>query len=112
MEKETRKKIKYTCEKCGDIIPYGSKRAVSDYDYNDFCSQECFNSYYGLRSIDWSHRSEYYQYTREEFKAMMEEQKEERKRKKAEEETRQKEAEQLFRHIEATIMDLVKEENE
>ena len=112
MENETREKIKYECEYCGKEIPYGSKKAVSDNDYNDFCSQECFNGYHGFRPIDWSHRSEYYQYTREEIKTMMEEQKEERKRKKAEEEAIQKEAELLLKSIEAGIMDFVKEENE
>lgn len=107
MDNETREKIKYTCEYCGVDIPYGSKKAMSDNDYNDFCSQECFNKYHGFRSIDWQSRSEYYQYTREEIKAMMEAQEEERKRKKAEEDAKRKEAEPLFRHIEATIMDLL-----
>lgn len=87
---ENRKKIKYACECCGNDIPYGSESAVSDNDYNDFCSQECFNEYHGFRSIDWQSRREYYQYTREEFKAITEKQKEELKQKKAEEEARQK----------------------
>lgn len=112
MKNETREKIKYECEKCGKEIPYGSEKAVSDNDYNDFCSQECFNEYHGLWFIVWQSRREYYQYTREEIKAMMEAQEEERKRKKAEEEARQKEAEPLLKSIEAGIMDLVKEENE
>lgn len=112
MENETREKVKYTCENCGDIIPYASKRAMSDNDYNDFCSQECFNEYYGLRSIDWQSRSEYRRYTRGEIKAMTKAHEEERKRKKADEDAKRKEAEPLFRHIETTIMDLVKDENE
>lgn len=111
MENETREKIKYKCEYCGVDIPYGSKKAISDNDYNDFCSQECFNKYHGVRSIDWKRRSEYYRYTREEIKSMMEAQEEERKRKKAYEEAKRKEAEPLFRHIEAAIMDLVKDED-
>ena len=112
MDNETREKIKYKCEYCGVDIPYGSKRAVLDNDYssdNFFCSQECFNEYHGLRPVDWSYRREYYQYTREEIKAMMEEQKEELKRKKAEEDAKRKEAEPLLRHIEEAIMNLVKE---
>lgn len=111
MENETREKITYKCEYCGMEIPYGSEEAISDNDDNDFCSQECFNEYHGLRSIAWQTRREYYLYTREESKAMMEKQKEELKQKMAEEEAKRKEAEPLFRHIEATIMDLVNKEN-
>lgn len=111
MDNETREKIKYKCEYCGVDIPYGSEKAISDNDYNDFCSQECFNEYHGFRSIDWQSRSEYYQYTREEIKAMTEAQEEERKRKKAEEDAKRKEAEPLLRHIEEAIMNLVKEED-
>lgn len=112
MEKETREKIKYTCEYCGADIPYGSKKAISDNDYNDFCSQECFNEYYGFRSIDWQSRREYHRYTREEIKARMEAYEEECKRKEAEEDAKRKEAEPLFRHIEATIMDLINRKEE
>lgn len=112
MENENRRKIKYTCEYCGNDIPYGSESAVADNDYNDFCSQECFNEYHGIRPVDWSHRSEYYQYTREQIKAMMEKHEEERKREEAEKEARRKEAGPIFNHIEEEIMDLVRDENE
>lgn len=112
MENETREKIKYTCEYCGVDIPYGSEKAVSDNDYNDFCSQECFNEYHGFRSIDWQSRSEYRRYTRKEIEAMEIKAMMEAHRKKAEKDAKRKEAEPLFRQIEATIMDLVKDENE
>ena len=97
MENKTREKIKYECQYCGADIPYGSKKAMSDNDYNDFCSQECFNEYHGFRSIDWKSRREYYQYTRQE---------------EAEKQAKRKEAEPLFRHIEEEIMDLVRRKNE
>lgn len=66
-------RVKYTCENCGDVIPYGSERAVSDIDDNDFCSQQCFNEYHGFRSIDWKSRSEYYKYTSKEWQLIVEE---------------------------------------
>lgn len=110
MENETREKIKYECQYCGADIPYGSKKAISDNDYNDFCSQECFNEYHGFRSIDWQSRREYYQYTRKEWQLIVEELKKKSEQKEAEKEAKRKEAEPLFRHIDATIMDLVKEE--
>lgn len=112
MGNETREKIKYTCEYCGADIPYGSKRAMSDNDYNDFCSQDCFNEYYGLRSIDWQSRREYHKYTREEWQLIVEDQKKKSEQEESEKDAKRKEAEPLFRHIEATIMNLVKEENE
>lgn len=109
MENETREKIKYECEYCGADIPYASKKAISDNDYNDFCSQECFNNYHGFRSIDWKSRSEYHQYTRKEWQLVVEELKKKEDQKEAEKEAKRKEDEPLFRRFDADIMDLVKD---
>ena len=107
MENENRKKIKYTCEYCGNDIPYGSESAVSDNDYNDFCSQECFNQYHQIRLIDWSSRREYYEDTTSYFIRKIKKREKEQECEDAEKEARRKEAKETCDKITHRINDIL-----